>query len=157
MNFRIDAVLRDTVAVKAFARELGLDLCGVAGVEDLAGQLPPDLRSLLEPPWLRSVIVVGKSIYRGLSTARHAQMRQFANGRLNKRVEDMAGCLADALEYNGYPSIALPTLAVDHARRDFTDILPFAQGATRSAMASWRCHGDESERGIEGLRPQYRL
>lgn len=138
MNFRIDVPLRTAGAVKTFARELGLDLCGVAAVEDLASQLPPDLRSLLEPSWLRSVIVVGKGIYRGLSTARHAQMRQFANGRLNKRVEDMAGCLADALEYNGSPSIALPTLAVDHARLDFTDILPFAQGSTFVRLAAVR-------------------
>lgn len=138
MKIRIDTPLRDAGAVKAFSRDLGLDLCRVASVEDVTSHLPQDLNSLLEGPGFSSVIVVGKGMYRGLTTARHPQMRQFANGRLVKRVEDLAGCLADALEYNGCPSIALPTLAVDHARHDFTDIVPFAQGTTFVRLAAVR-------------------
>lgn len=128
MHFNIESPLQDAADVKAFVAELGLELCGLVDTATLSKKVSEKDRPSSYSPRFRSAIVVGKAIYRGLSTGRHHQMRQFMSGRLKKRLEDLAGCLADTLEYNGHPALSLPTLALDHERQDYGELLPMAQG-----------------------------
>ena len=144
MHFDLDAPLETSTQVKAFVGGLGVELCAVTACATLEQKAAPADRPGRLSPRFRSAVVLGKAIYLGLSSARHNQMRQFVNGRLKKRLEDLAGVLADALERAGHASVALPALAMDHARQGFEQLLPMAQGtalarlaAVEAGLASW--------------------
>jgi ferredoxin len=122
--------------VKAAAREIGFDLVGIAACHRLEAALPPASRPSAISGQMRSLVVVGKRILRGLMAARHLGTKQFWGGRSLKRVDEMACRLADRIERRGGAAMVVSPLAMDFGGRGAEDVTPAGQGSLLLRLAA---------------------
>jgi epoxyqueuosine reductase QueG len=123
-------------AVHAAACEIGFDLVGVADCVRLEAKAPLASRPSAASGQMRSLVVVGKRILRGLMAARHLGTKQFWGGRSLKRVDEMACRLADWIERRGGAAMVLSSLAMDFADRGPEDVTPAGQGSLLLRLAA---------------------
>lgn len=122
--------------VKGAAREVGFDLVGIASCERLEAAAPPASRPSAISAQMRSLVVVGKRILRGLMAARHLGTKAFWGGRALKRVDELACRLADRIERGGGVAMVLSPLAMDFAGRGPEDVTPAGQGSLLLRLAA---------------------
>jgi epoxyqueuosine reductase len=126
----------DKPAVQARARQLGLDLLGVAAVAPLEAALPPDQRPSALSGLVRSVLVGVRRNYRGMIWADHVPTKHFWAGRILKEFEEQLGDLAAAIEAEGAAALLVPAMAMDYERRTPIDLTPAGQGTYLARVAA---------------------
>src|SRR6201981_3159436 len=98
-------------SVKARARELGVDLVGIASAQVL-NAFPPDPRWPQTPerisPYVKSVIVVAQRIPAGAFRCRTNTPVQYMDMLVLRKMDKVAGRLAEELERAGHPSFVVP-------------------------------------------------
>jgi len=123
-------------AVKAAAREIGLDLAGIAACDRLEAAAPRASRPSAISRQMRSMVVVAVRIFSGLMAARHLGTKQFWGGRALKRADEMACRLADWIERRGGAAMVVSPLAMDFAERGPEDVTPAGQGSLLLRLAA---------------------
>jgi ferredoxin len=132
----MEVATMDKATVRAQARELGIDLLGVAAVASLEATLPPDLRPSTLSGAMQSVLVGVRRSYRGLVWARHVPTKHFWAGRVLKEFEEQLGDLAAAIEGSGAAALLVPAMGMDYELRTPVDLTPAGQGTYFARVAA---------------------
>jgi epoxyqueuosine reductase len=126
----------DKPTLQAHARELGLDLLGVAPIARLEAALPAHLRPSTVSRMIRTVLVAVRRNYRGMIWADHVPTKHFWAGRILKEFEEQLGDLAAAIEADGAAALLVPAMAMDYDRRTPVDLTPAGQGTYFARVAA---------------------
>src|SRR2546421_8964823 len=111
----------DAAAVKRRAKELGADLCGIAGAATL-NAFPPDPRWPQTPdrisPYCKSVIVLVQRIPAGAFRCKTNVPVQYIDMLVLRKMDKVAYALAEELENAGHPSFVTAAQETDwHYKR----------------------------------------
>lgn len=142
-----------TDMLKAKARELGVDLVGIASVEALNANPPdpdyPQTPAAINLDDCRSVIILGARMLLWISRINKAQDRQkqFAAEIALTRLEEIELDLVYYLEDFGYPSITVPVIHTDF-ESNYHGPLPLPHAAFEAGLGTL---------GLDGalLTPQF--